>query len=57
MMPELKLINLLPVTQESREAATRIAGIVREYSGDKQMELNFSGIEFCRLRPLDSLVL
>jgi len=43
---ELKLINLLPVTLDSREAATRLADIVREYSGDKQIELDFSGIEF-----------
>ncbi|WP_262250317.1 STAS-like domain-containing protein [Parapedobacter soli] len=43
---ELKLINLLPVTLDSREAAIRLADIVREYSGDKQIELDFSGIEF-----------
>jgi len=46
MTPELKLINLLPVTLDSREAATRLAGIVKGYSGNKQIELDFSGIEF-----------
>lgn len=44
--PELKLINLLPATLDSREAATRLADILREYSGDKQIVLDFSGIEF-----------
>ncbi len=43
---ELKLINVLPVTLDSREAAARFADIVREYSGDKQIELDFSGVEF-----------
>ncbi|WP_257667303.1 STAS-like domain-containing protein [Parapedobacter tibetensis] len=46
MMPELKLINLLPATLDSREAATRLANMVKEYTGDKQIELDFSGIEF-----------
>lgn len=46
MTPELKLINLLPVTLDSREAATRLADMVREHSGNKQRALDFSGIEF-----------
>lgn len=46
MIPELKLINLLPATLDSREAATWLAEIVREYSLSKQIELDFSGIEF-----------
>lgn len=43
---ELKLVNVLPTTLDSREAATRLADMVREYSGDRQVELDFSGIEF-----------
>ena len=43
---ELKLIDLLPVTLDSREAATRLAEIVSEYSSSKYIELDFRGIEF-----------
>src|SRR5690606_6138071 len=45
MKLELKLIDLLPATLDSREAATQIADKVREYSGDKQIELDFSVID------------
>ncbi len=46
MPHELKLIDILPAMLDSREAAIRLAEMVREYSGDKQIELDFSGIEF-----------
>lgn len=37
MTPELKLINILPITLDSREAATRLADRIREYSGGRQI--------------------
>lgn len=43
---EIKLVNMLPTTLDSREAAIRLADMVREYREDKQIELDFSGIEF-----------
>lgn len=46
MNSELKLINLLPVTLDSREAAIRLADMVREYSTERQITIDFSGIEF-----------
>lgn len=46
MIQEIKLLDFFPTTLDSREAATRLADMVREYSGDKQIELDFSGIEF-----------
>lgn|SRR5690606_1358597 len=42
---ELKLNHVLPATLDFREAATRLADMVREHC-DKQIELDFSGIEF-----------
>lgn len=43
---EIKLLDFFPTTLDSREAATRLTDTVRAYSGDKQVELDFSGIEF-----------
>ncbi len=43
---DIKLTNILPTTLDSREAASRLADLVRQYSNCEQIELDFSGIEF-----------
>ncbi|SEL41246.1 STAS-like domain-containing protein [Parapedobacter koreensis] len=55
MTCELKLVNLLPITLDIREAAIRLADMVRERNECKQIVLDFSGIEFISRSFADQL--
>ncbi|MBK1442808.1 DUF4325 domain-containing protein, partial [Parapedobacter sp. ISTM3] len=55
MTCELKLVNILPITLDTREAANRLADVVRERNECKQIVLDFWGIEFISRSFADQL--